>query len=119
MKTTKKAREAKALQERISKAQEKSKKQIDSASEKIKEQAERDNATNRTARETMQAFLQFGESSEQFGKALLSFSSCIAQNRLKVLLQDEKTWNELLYSFKADIARKKAIESFLDNVKAL
>ena len=112
-------REAKAMQERISKAQEKSKKQIESASEKIKEQAERENATNRTARETMKAYLQFGESSEQFGKALLSFSSCIAQNRLKVLLQDEKTWNELLYSFKADIARKKAIESFLDNVKAL
>ena len=37
MKTTKEAREAKALQERISKAQEKSKKQIESASEKIKE----------------------------------------------------------------------------------
>lgn len=102
---------------RIEQAKEKSEKQIKEQTEKLKAQVAQDTATNRLSMETMKACIENGITSDIFGQKLLEFSSCVAQGRLKTLLSSEKTWNEFFYELRKDIATKKNLVSFLENMK--
>jgi len=78
-----------------------------------------DNNINQTAKEVMQAYLQHGAQSDDFGKALIKLASIITHCKLNKLLESDETYREQFTEFKRDIVQYNKYFQCLDTLETL